>query len=158
MGVPSGLAISLESGVAYQMPGDDIRPMRNMFTHLAFRAGYRFSSAFEAGLVAGQEAFNERPGDNVDIDRITDFGGVVAYTYGYIGAYARYTPGHTLIQPLIQASAAFTDAAALTEISAGIRAAIHPHLSVYLAPSFMVHFQSSASSKIGVHYGAEVRF
>ena len=156
--MPGDIALSIESGVAYQLPADNAQPMRNMFTHLAFRVGYRFSSTLEAGLLAGQEAFNQKPGDDVDIEQIPNYGGVVAYSFGYVGGYARFTPGASMVQPVIQLSAGITDVAFLAEAGAGVRASIHPHLDVYLVPSLVMHFRSELSTKIGIHYGASVRF
>ena len=88
-----------------------VRSMRNMFTHIAARIGYRFNGHFEIGLVAGEDAFHEVPGPRVDVDRISDYGGVVAYTYGYVGPYARIAFGAAALQPVTDLTVAFSNAA-----------------------------------------------
>lgn len=152
------LVAGIESGVAYQLPPDQAQALRNMFTHVVLRLGYRFSSRWEAGLIVGQEAFHERPGPDVDIDRISDYGGVVGYTYGYGAAYLRWTVSQTLLQPYIELGAGASSAAALTQLGFGIKAEILRNLELHLAPSAMVHWTADPSTKLGIQYGMSVRF
>lgn len=156
---PEGAIVSgLESGVAYQFPADNARALRNMFTHVVFRLGYRFSPRWETGLIIGQEAFHEVPRPEVDIDRITDYGGVVGYTYGYAGAYLRWTIGSSFIHPFIEIATGFSSSAPLAEFAAGVKAEIFRNLEVYVSPAAFVHLKSDPSTKIGLHYGMSVRF
>ncbi|MBE0644688.1 MAG: hypothetical protein IH600_11460 [Bacteroidetes bacterium] len=148
----------LESGVAYQFPRDDARALRNMFTHVVFRLGYRFSSRWEVGVILGQEAFQEVPGREVDIERISDYGGVVGYTYGYGGAYLRWMFGTSFLQPYVELGAGLSSVAALTQIAAGVKADLMKNVEVYLSPAAMMHFRSEVSTKFGIHYGMSVRF
>ncbi len=148
----------IESGVAYQLPADNVRALSNMFTHVVFRLGYRLSRRWEAGVMLGQEAFHETPGPNVDIERISDYGGVVGYTYGYGGAYLRWTLADTFLQPFIEAGAGLTSSAALAQLGAGIKAELMRNLSVYITPSALFHLKSEVSTKLGFHYGVSVRF
>ncbi len=150
--------ISVESGAAYQLPRDNVKSLRNMFTHVVLRLGYRFSDAWEAGVMAGQDAFHEYPGSNVDIAKIGNYGGVVGYTYGYVGPYLRWTPAIGQLRPFLQASAGWSDTAMLTEFSAGLAANIMRNIEVFAAPALVLHWKTERSTKIGVHYGARVRF
>ncbi len=154
---PARFTVAAESGAAFQLPRDDARSFRNMFTHIALRVGYRFSSTVEAGVLVGQDAFHEHPGPDVDIDRIPDYGGVVAYTYGYIGPYVRYTPWSGLMQPLAQVSAGFSDKGTVLEGGFGIRTTVFHLLEVFLVPTVSVHVTSRLSTKIGFSYGANLR-
>lgn len=155
---PGGFVAGIESGVAYQLPADDIRAMRNMFTHVVFRFGYRFSPRWEAGLIVGQEAFHETPGPDVDIDRIADYGGVVGYTYGYGAAYLRWTLASTVLQPYVELGAGASSAAALGQLAIGVKAELVRNLDVYFSPAALFHLKSETSTKIGLHYGMSVRF
>jgi hypothetical protein len=152
------LVAGVESGVAYQLPSDDVRALRNMFTHVLFRIGYRFTPRWEAGLVIGQEAFHETPGPDVDIDRITDYGGVVGYTYGYAGGYVRWTLSSSFLQPYVEAGAGLSSAAGIGLIAAGVKAELIRNLEIYLSPAAMFHLKDAASTKIGIHYGMNVLF
>ncbi len=150
--------ITTESGFAVQFPKDVKRPLRHMFTHVAVRLGYTFSEYIEAGFLAGQDAFHEEPAENVDIDRIADYGGVVPYTYGYIGAYLRWTVSTTTVRPLLQTSLAFSDAATLAEIGVGARATVFSHFDFILLPHVTMHFTDKTSTKVGLNYSIAVRF
>lgn len=150
--------IGVESGAAYQLPRDRAKSLRNMFTHVVLRLGYRISEAWEAGIMAGQDAFHEYPGSDVDINAIGNYGGVVGYTYGYIGPYLRWNPGASRLRPFVQASAGWSETAILTELSAGLAADVLRNIEVYAAPAFVLHWKTARSTKIGVHYGARVRF
>jgi hypothetical protein len=150
--------ISTESGVAYQLPGDNARALRNMFTHVVLRLGYRVSRSFEVGLVVGQDAFHETPGPEVDVDRIADYGGVVGYTYGYAGPYLRWRPGGGSLQPFLQLSAAFSDSAPLAEAAFGLQVQVFRQVDLYVAPAALVHLRKESSTKLGVHYGMQVQF
>ena len=150
--------IGTESGIGFQMPADDAKAMRNMFTHIALRVGYRITSSWEVGVLAGQDAFHESPGPEVDIERISDYGGVVAYTYGYIGPYARWMPGRALLQPVFQFSAAWSDAATVAETAVGLKAEVFRNIELYALPAAFFHLRSSVSTKLGIHYGLTVRF
>lgn len=150
--------VSTESGFAYQLPRDTRKPLRNMFTHIAVRVGYRISRVVEAGVLAGQDAFNERPAGNVDIDRISEYGGVVGYTYAYVGPYVRVTPWSGVVQPVAQLSAGFTDKGTAAEFGLGVRATLLSAVDFYLLPTVMMHLRSDQSTKLGLVYGASVRF
>jgi len=150
--------LSTESGVAVQFPEDNARTFRNMFTHVVFRFGYQLSRSIELGIVVGQDAFHEKPGDDVDIERISDYGGVVGYTYGYVGPYLRWLLGSGGVQPFLQLSTAFSDRAPVAEAAFGVRMEILRSIDIYLAPAAMFHLQSDASAKFGIHYGAQVHF
>ncbi|MDT8324903.1 MAG: hypothetical protein RRA94_12385, partial [Bacteroidota bacterium] len=150
--------LSTESGVAYQLPGDNVRALRNMFTHVVLRLGYRVTQRLELGLVIGQDAFHETPGPDVDVDRIADYGGVVGYTYGYAGPYLRWFTGGGTLQPFVQVSAAFSDSAPLAEAAFGLRAQVFRQLDLYLAPAALFHLKSETSTKLGIHYGIQVQF
>lgn len=152
------IVTGIESGLAYQLPADDARALRNMFTHVVFRLGYRFSARWEAGLIVGQDAFHERPGPDVDIDRIADYGGVVGYTYGYGAAYLRWTFSPSFIQPFIEVGAGASGAAALAQLAFGIKAEILRNLDIHLGPSALVHLTAEPATKLGIHYGMSVRF
>ncbi|MBN1449044.1 MAG: hypothetical protein JXA28_14025 [Bacteroidetes bacterium] len=152
------IVLGLESGIGYQLPVDEAKSLRNLFTHLVLRIGYRLSSSWEIGVLAGQDAFHEKPGIDVDIDRITDYGGVIASTYGYFGPYLRWTTGHGILQPFFQVSAAWSDAAMLGETAFGLRTDIMRDVEIYLAPAAMFHLKSTPSTKLGIHYGTTVRF
>jgi hypothetical protein len=152
------IAISAESGAAFQLPRDAAQSFRNMFTHIALRVGYRLTRELELGVVVGQDAFHERPGPEVDIDRINNFGGVVAYTYGYVGTYARYAPWHGALQPLVQVAAGLTDKGTLLEGGLGLRAQVVRQVEVFLLPTVAMHVRSLLSTKIGFSYGASLRF
>ena len=152
------IAISVESGAAYQLPRDAAQSFRNMFTHIALRVGYRLTRDLELGVVVGQDAFHERPGPEVDIDRINNYGGVVAYTYGYVGTYARYAPWRGVLQPLVQASAGLTDKGTMLEGGLGLRALVFRQIEVFLIPTVAMHVRSRLSTKIGFSYGASLRF
>ncbi len=151
-------AVSMESGLAYQTPVDKAKALRNMFTHVALRVGYRVFSWLEAGVVAGQDAFHEKPAANVDIDRISDFGGVVGMTYGYAAPYLRYLPGNTPMSFFAQGSAVFSDAATAVEVAAGLRIALWRQVDGYIGPAMMTHLKHQRSTKFGLHYGMTVRF
>lgn len=155
---PERIAISAESGAAYQLPRDAAQSFRNMFTHIALRVGYRLTRDLELGVVVGQDAFHERPGPEVDIDRINNYGGVVAYTYGYVGTYARYAPWRGVLQPLVQASAGLTDKGTMLEGGLGLRALVFRQIEVFLIPTVAMHVRSRLSTKIGFSYGASLRF
>ncbi|MCZ7556598.1 MAG: hypothetical protein M5R41_09370 [Bacteroidia bacterium] len=148
----------IESGLSYQFPADQAKGFRNMFTHMAFRAGMRVTRWMEVGIVAGQDAFHEYPANNVDIEKISDFGGVVAWTYGYAGPYVRLLASSGALMPFVQASAVWSDAAAGAEVTAGLRAALLPQIEAYIGPSLFSHFRSEVSTKVGLHYGMTVRF
>ncbi|MDX9757643.1 MAG: hypothetical protein RBU27_00640 [Bacteroidota bacterium] len=148
----------IESGVAYQLPADDARALRNMFTHVVLRLGYRFSARWEVGVTVGQDAFHERPGPDVDIERISEYGGVVGYTYGYAAAYLRWTLPSSVLQPYIEVGAGASSAAALAQLGFGIKAEILRNLVFHLGPSAMVHMRSEPSTKLGLQYGMSVRF
>ncbi|MCB2205412.1 hypothetical protein KQI65_11750 [bacterium] len=150
--------LSTESGIAYQFPQDNARGLRNMFTHVVFRLGYRVSSSLELGVVVGQDAFHETPGDDVDVARISDYGGVVGYTYGYVGPYLRWNIGSAMLQPFLQTSAAFSDSAPVVEAAFGARYQVFRNVNVYAAPAVLLHMQSDVSSKFGIHYGVQVAF
>jgi len=150
--------VGVESGVSYQFPTDKAKAMRNMFTHVAVRAGYKALPWLEIGIVAGQDSFHETPDDNVDIERISDFGGVVAWTYGYAGPYLRITTARDNLVPFIQFSAVWSDTATASEFAAGLRTALFRHVDVYLGPSILAHFRDEISTKVGIHYGMTVRF
>lgn len=152
------IAISAESGAAYQLPRDAAQSFRNMFTHIALRVGYRLTRDLELGVVVGQDAFHERPGPDVDIDRINNYGGVVAYTYGYVGTYARYAPWRGMLQPLMQVAAGLTDRGTLLEGGLGLRAQVVRQVEVFLLPTVTMHVRSLLSTKIGFSYGASLRF
>jgi hypothetical protein len=148
----------IESGLSYQFPADAAKGFRNMFTHVAFRAGLRVTRWMELGVVAGQDAFHEYPSDNVDVEKISDFGGVVAWTYGYAGPYVRLLTSSRSFMPFLQLSAVWSDAAAGAELTAGIRAVLLPQIEAYIGPTVFSHFRSEVSTKIGLHYGMTVRF
>jgi hypothetical protein len=152
------LVVSTESGIAFQFPRDNARALRNMFTHVALRLGYQVSRKFEVGLIVGQDAFHELPAENVDVERIADYGGVVGYTYGYVGPYLRWTPGSAFLRPFLQVSAAFSDSAPLTEAAFGVSAEVFRNVSIYLAPAAVLHLQKDISRKFGFHYGLQVHF
>ena len=46
----------------------------------------------------------------------------------------------------------------LSEFSAGLAADILRNIEVYAAPALVLHWKNERSTKIGVHYGARVRF
>jgi hypothetical protein len=148
----------IESGLSYQFPSDAAKGFRNMFTHMAFRAGIRVTRWMELGIVAGQDAFHEYPSDNVDVEKISDFGGVVAWTYGYAGPYVRLLASSRHVMPFLQLSAVWSDAATGAELTAGIRAALLPQIEAYIGPTVFSHFRNDVSTKIGLHYGMTVRF
>ncbi len=150
--------VSTESGVAYQLPGDNARTMRNMFTHVVLRLGYRVSRSVEIGVVVGQDAFHETPGPDVDVDRIADYGGVVGYTYGYAGPYLRWRMGDSMLQPFLQVSAAFSDTAPLAEAAFGLQVQVFRQVDLYLAPAALLHLRDETSTKLGIHYGIQVQF
>ncbi len=152
------VVIGTESGIGFQIPVDDSKALRNMFTHIAFRVGYRLSPSWEIGVLAGQDAFHESPGSEVDVDRISNYGGVVAYTYGYLGPYLRWMPGHAFLQPVLQVSAAWSDAAMVAETAVGLKAEIFRNVELYAAPAAFFHLRSSVSTKLGIHYGLTMRF
>jgi hypothetical protein len=108
--------------------------------------------------MVGQDAFHDTPGENIDIEAIGDFGGVVAYTYGYAGPYVRWTPGVHLIRPFVQLSAAWSDAAMLAETAVGINVEVLRDVELYIAPAVLMHLKTETSTKLGIHYGALVRF
>jgi hypothetical protein len=151
------ISVSLESGLAYQFPVDKARGFRNMFTHLMARIGWRFNPALELGLVAGEDAFHEKPESNVDTDNINDYGGVVGYTYGFVGGYMRLAIGSSRIQPLAQTTVAFTNKAVILDFGLGLRASILPRVEAYLVPSYMMHLRGDVSSKLGIQYGVTIR-
>ena len=151
-------SVGIESGISYQFPADASRSLRNMFTHVAFRAGFRLLPWLELGIVAGQDAFHEYPGETVDVEHIPDFGGVVAWTYGYAGPYIRYLPGEHKVAPFVQLSTLWSDAATLAEVAGGVRIAIWPQIEGYFGPALLAHFMDNISTKIGIHYGMTVRF
>ena len=152
------IVFGIESGVAYQLPGDNTRALRNMFTHVVFRVGYRFSSRWEAGIIVGQDAFHETPGPDVDIDRIADYGGVVGYTYGYGGAYLRWTLSASTLRPYLEIGAGLSGEAPLAQFAAGVKADIFRDVEAYLAPAALLHLRSETSTKLGIHYGMSIRF
>lgn len=154
----NGLVAGVESGMAYQLPADEARALRNMLTHAVFRLGYRFSPSWEAGILIGQEAFHEKPGPEVDIDRISDYGGVVGYTYGYAGSYLRWTLAPAFIQPYVEMGVGLSSAALLPLVSVGVKAELIPRLEVYLGSVAMFHLKTVVSKKLGFHYGLNVRF
>ena len=155
---PGRFVLSTESGIGFQFPKDNARSMRNMFTHVVLRLGYRVSSSMELGLLVGQEAFHETPAENIDVDRISDYGGVVGMTYGFAGAYARWNGTAGAFQPFVQASAALSDSAPLLEAAAGVRTTLLRHIDVYVAPAAVMHLRTETSYKLGIHYGLQVRF
>ncbi|MFZ1731788.1 MAG: hypothetical protein WBQ23_15930 [Bacteroidota bacterium] len=157
-GIDGAFVAGLESGVAYQLPADNAKALSNMFTHVVFRLGYRFSTAWEAGIMVGQEAFQEVPGPEVDIERITNYGGVVGYTYGYAGAYLRWTIGSAFLRPYVEMGTGLSSSAPVAELAAGVKAEIIRNLEVYVSPAVLLHLKSDPSSKIGIHYGMNVRF
>jgi hypothetical protein len=150
--------VSTESGFAYQLPVDQKRPLRNMFTHVAVRLGYRFGRHFEAGIIGGQESFHEAPGPNIDIDRINDYGGVVPYTSGFLGTYARILLGVSELQPLLQASLSASSISTIAEIGVGVRMTLFQRVQLFVVPSAVTHLRSAVSTKIGIHYGIGVAF
>lgn len=150
--------IATESGIAYQIPVDRAKALRNMFTHIALRAGYRFSPAWEAGLVVGQDAFHEYPGPRVDIERISNYGGVVPYTYGYAGPYLRWTGNGFTVRPAAQISYMFTNGAPLAEVGVGVSATVFSRINLYVFPDVLLHLRTDISAKLGVIYGASVGF
>ncbi|MBR9976295.1 MAG: hypothetical protein KFF77_11985, partial [Bacteroidetes bacterium] len=154
----TSLVAGVESGVALLLPADEARALRNMFTHVVFRLGYRFSSRWEAGLIVGQEAFHETPGPDVDVDRITDYGGVVGYTYGYGAAYVRWTLSNATVQPYLEAGAGLSSEAPITQFSGGVKTELLRGVDAYLAPAVLIHMHNETSTKIGIHYGMSVRF
>lgn len=154
----AAIVAGIESGVAYQLPADNARALRNMFTHVVFRIGYRFSPRWEAGVIVGQEAFQETPGPDVDVDRIADYGGVVGYTYGYAGPYLRWTLGTGFLQPFLELGAGLSSSAALTQVAAGVKATVMRNVEVYVSPAALLHLRNDVSTKIGLHYGMSVRF
>ncbi len=159
--MPSGFRLfsaGIESGISYQFPADAAKGLRNMFTHVAFRAGVRIVSWLEIGIVAGQDAFHEYPGANVDIDQIANYGGVVAWTYGYAGPYVRLIPGSRTLAPFVQFSTVWSDAATAAELAGGLRIAIWPQVEAYFGPAVLAHLRDDISTKIGIHYGMSVRF
>lgn len=158
VGSPGRISISTESGFAYQFPVDQKKSLRHMFTHIGIRVGYRISHALELGIMGGQDSFHETPGPQVDVDRINEYGGVVAYTYGYVGPYARLTLGGSTVQPIIHASAAFSNVSTITEIGIGVRVMLFHNIGVFAVPSAVSHLKSEVSTKIGVHYGIGVVF
>ncbi len=157
-GEDAAFVAGIESGVAYQLPSDDARALRNMFTHVVFRIGYRFSTRWEAGIIVGQEAFHETPGPDVDTERIADYGGVVGYTYGYAGPYLRWTLGSAFLQPYVELGAGLSGSAALAQVAAGMKASVIRNVEVYVSPAVLLHLKSAVSTKIGLHYGMSIRF
>jgi len=155
---PPRIAVSTESGLAFQFPVDSRKSLRHMFTHAAVRVGYRFSPLFEAGLLGGQDSFHERPAPNVDIERISDYGGVVAYTYGYIGPYLRLRFGGGAVQPFAQAAALFTNKATVVEAGFGAAMQVFRTVQLHLIPTVMSHLKSEVSTKVGLQYGIGVNF
>lgn len=154
----ASIVAGVESGVALLLPADQTRALRNMFTHVVFRLGYRFSSRWEAGLVVGQEAFHETPGPDVDIDRIADFGGVVGYTYGYGAVYVRWTLSNATVQPYLEAGAGSSSEAPVAQFAGGLKSEILRGVDAYLAPAVLLHLRNETSTKLGIHYGMSVRF
>ena len=148
----------IESGISYQYPSDNARSLRNMFTHVAFRAGLRLTSWLEVGIIAGQDAFHETPDETVDVQRISDYGGVVAWTYGYAGPYVRLLPSQRKIAPFLQVSTVWSDVATAAELAGGVRISLWPQIEGYVGPALMAHFRDEISTKIGIHYGMTVRF
>jgi hypothetical protein len=151
-------ALSLESGFAYQFPVDQAKSMRNMFTHIAFRLGYRVSSFLELGAFGAQDAFHEHPGPEVDTARIADYGGVVGYVYGSFGVYSRMVFGSRSLQPLAQMSVGFTNTAAISDIGIGVRAYVFSRLQLTVLPTVTMHWKNEVSTKIGIQYGMMLRF
>ncbi|MDH7515349.1 MAG: hypothetical protein QHI48_05720 [Bacteroidota bacterium] len=150
--------VSTESGLAFQFPVDRKKSLRHMFTHVAVRVGYRLMPSLEVGVGGGQDSFHEYPAPNVDVERISDYGGVVAYTYGYVGPYARYTFGSRPLQPFAQAAVFFSDYAPIGEIGAGVRMRIFRNVTLHIAPTVVAHFKSTVSAKVGLQYGMGVLF
>jgi hypothetical protein len=156
--LPFLFAAGIESGLAFQFPADAARGLRNMFTHVAFRAGMRVLPWMEIGIVAGQDAFHEYPDERVDTEKITDYGGVVAWTYGYAGPYVRILVGTRSIVPYLQISTVWSDVATAAELGGGIRVALWQQIDGYIGPALLTHFREDVSTKIGLHYGITVRF
>ncbi|MBL0174084.1 MAG: hypothetical protein IPP94_02275 [Ignavibacteria bacterium] len=154
----SRFTASTESGFAYQFPIDQKKSLRNMFTHVAVRIGYRVSRRLEIGIVGGQDSFHEYPGPLVDIDRITDYGGVVPYTTGYVGAYTRVLMGSGDVQPVAQFAVAYSNVSTITEIGFGARMTLFRRVQLFVIPSAVSHLKSTVSTKIGIHYGIGVAF
>ncbi len=152
------VAFAIESGLGYQFPADNANGFRNMFTHLTVRLGYRFSPRVELGVVAGQEAFHERPSSKVDVEKIADYGGVVGITYGYAGGYLRLALSENHFQPIVQTTVGFTSAAPLIDVGIGVRSSLFPAVEMYLLPMVTMHLKSETSTKLGIHYGMAVRF
>ncbi|MFA6235464.1 MAG: hypothetical protein WC824_14910 [Bacteroidota bacterium] len=157
-GADGSIVTGLESGVGYQFPTDNARALRNMFTHVVFRLGYMFSPRWEAGFMLGQEAFHEVPGPDIDIDQVRNYGGVVGYTYGYVGAYLRWTMGSAFLRPYLEMGTGLSSSAALVQFAAGVKAEVFRNIEMYMSPAALLHLKSDPSTKIGIHYGMSVRF
>jgi hypothetical protein len=151
-------SLSTEAGASYLLPADQKKGLRNMFTHIAMRIGYAITSKVEVGLLLGQDSFNEKPGTNVDIDRIVDYGGVVPYTYGYAGPYLRLKFGNSPVQPLLLGSVAFSSASTIAELGFGLSATLLSRIQVFVMPDLLIHFRQPASTKAGLVYGVSVKF
>ncbi len=151
-------SVSLEGGMAFQLPADEVKPLSYMFTHVMLRLGYHFAGNFEAGLLIGQDAFNEYPGPEIDTEQIADYGGVVAYTYGYAGAYLRWTVSPASVAPYVEILGAYSGSAMLGGVAFGVKTLILSQIEVYLAPALLAHFKSDISLKLGLNYGVSVRF
>jgi hypothetical protein len=156
--LPDRLRISTESGLAYQFPTDSYQSMRNMFTHIGVRIGYQVSNSFEIGVIAGQEAFHEYPSENVDIERIDNYGDVIGYTYGFAGLYVRHFGRMLGMHSISQATIAFTHTAPVADIGYGIRAGLFPQVELFIIPTITAHLKSDVSTKIGLQYGIRARF
>jgi len=156
--VPDRLTISTESGVAYQLPADQTKPLRHMFTHIAFRLGYRVSRSLELGIMAGQDSFHEFPSPEVDILQIADYGGVVPGTYVYVGPFVRLTLSEGFIKPMAQVSVGFSDAATIAELGFGVRATVFSKVELFVLPHILAHLKQDVSTKVGVQYGILLRF
>lgn len=151
--------LGLAGGVAYQLPGDQELPLRNMFTHLALRLGYRLSETMEAGLMMGQDAFHETPNSSIDIDRIDRYGGVVGYSYAYLGVYVqRVSASPRTLGTAARLSFLLSSEAPITEAGFGLVTEILGGLRIMLMPTVMMHLRSEISTKLGLEYSAQVRF
>jgi hypothetical protein len=98
--------------------------MRNMFTHVVFRIRIPILSAMGSrSSSSDRKPSTKLPVPDVDIDRITDYGGVVGYTYGYGAAYRAMDNRIDLASALCRSSAlALSSAAMLGQVAIGVKA------------------------------------